>query len=221
MRIKIDNDSSITKTYKYMFGIELSLYTMTNVEKAFERLNPYFLNETWDKINVYLDDLNSLDYSLEEQKNSDQPTYVYHIKVDTRNPEFSNILDIIKTSSSYIDCYQCKDVDCNYAIIRYKINVNRRIEHLLNSKYSSMYTKEELESIKTNQYVKNRYGKLENNEFKFSEPIMVLCRDEEALNNICDKLGITDEKTISIMKQNEYDSKINLNNEIINSKELC
>lgn len=222
MRIKIDNAPTVTKTYKYMFGIELSLYNMTNVEKAFERLEPYYINELWDKINVYLDDKATTDYNLEEQLSSDQPTYIYHIKVDTRVPEFASTLDIIKTSSNYVDCYQCKDADCHNAIIRLKVNVPRRIKHLLNSKYSMMYKKEELESIKKNHYIINRYSKLDkNNEYKFNEPILVLTRDEEALNTICDKLGITDEKTISIMKENEYDSKFNLNNEIINSKELC
>jgi len=219
MRVKIDNDPTLTKTFKYMFGIELSLYTMTNIEKAFEKLNPYFLNEKWDKMNVYLDDVQTKDYSLEEQADSEQPVYIYHIKVDTRNSDFNNILDVIKTSSSYIDCYQCKDVDCNYAIIRYKVNVNRRIPHLLNSKYSLMYNKQEIESIKSNQYIKTRYVKSEGT--GFATPILVLSRDDEAFNDICDRLGITDDETMSIMKQNEYDSKINLSKEIINSKELC
>jgi hypothetical protein len=218
MRIKIDNTPTTTKVFKYMFGIEISLYAVTNVEKAFERLNPYFLNEKWDPINVYLDDIDSSDYSLEEQISSDQPVYIYHIKADIRNPDFSNILDIIKTSSNYVDCYQCKDTESNYAIIRYKVNVNRRIEHLLNSKYSQMYNETELGYIKNNQYIKVRYSK---NDSSLFNPLMVLAKDDEALSAICEHIGITDDDLIATIKKNEYDSKFNLSNEIISSKEVC
>lgn len=222
MRIKITGDSVQTKTYKYMFGIELSLYNMSNIEKAFERLEPYYLNEPWDRINVYLDDSATSDYSLEEQKDSEQPFYIYHVKVDTRVVDFDQILDIIKTSTNYIDCYQCGDADCNYAIIRFKVSINRRIAQLLESKYSQMYKAEELQNIKRNQYISTRYTKeIKNGERILSEPILVLSKDEIALNSICERLNITDDTTISIMKKNEYDSKINLSNEIINSKELC
>jgi hypothetical protein len=223
MRIKIGNNSNQTKTFKYLFGIELSIYNMSSIEKAFERLEPYYLNEPWDKLNVYLDDKATSDYNLEEQKDAEQPEYIYHIKVDTRVEGFAEILDMIKTSTNFIDCYQCGDIDCHSAIIRFKVSIIKRVKSFLNSKYSEMYKPEELTNIKKNQYIKTRYTYQDkvSNERVFTEPILVLAKDELALNAICERLGLTDDKTISIMKQNEFDSKLNLDNEIIDSRLLC
>lgn len=222
MRIKIGNgpNSEHTKLFKYMFGIELSLYYMSNIEKAFERLEPYYLNEVWDKLNVYLDDEATNDYSLEEQKDAEQPVYLYHIKVDTRVNDFHEILDILKTSSNYVDCYQCCNVDSHYAIVRFKVSIVNRVKLLLESKYSQMYKPEELKNIKKNQYIASRYGKDKNGERTFTEPIHVLAKDEEAFLELCEKYK-PDDKTMTVMRQNEYDSKINLSKEIINSNTLC
>lgn len=222
MRIKIGEIPEQTKTYKYMFGIELTLYNLTNIEKAFERLEPFYLNEPWDRINVYLDDVATKDYNLEDQLNSETPLYMYHIKVDTRATDFEQIIHTLKSSPNYIDCYQCGSVDCNYAIIRFKVSITRRMELLLNSKYSQLYKPDEIKNIKKNQYIVMRYGKqLPNGDKVFTEPFQVLTKDEEAFKILAEKYNITDDKTLSIMKNNEFDSKINLSNEIIDSRTLC
>jgi hypothetical protein len=161
--------------------------------------------------------------NIKEQETSDYPNYIYHIKVDTRNPNFEECLNVIKTSSNYIDCYQCSSVDCNYAIIRMRMSVVKRVKHLLNSEYSKMYNKTELDTVKKNQYINARYTVInfETNEKTFADSILVLQKDEKALQSLCDKLKIVDEKTIKIMKQNELDSKIKLENEMTNSKLYC
>lgn len=222
MRIQIDSSAERTKLFKYMFGIEISIYNSIHIEKAFERLEPYYLNEPWDRINVYLDDEATTDYDLSEQLNSEEPLYMYHVKVDTRCSDFAQILDTLKTSPNYVDCYQCCDVDSHYAIIRFKVSVIRRISTLLDSKYSQLYKPEELTNIKKKQDIVRRYAKINaNNEVLFNEAMQVLTKDENAFNAICEKFNITDEKTKSIMKNNEYDSKYNLSLETINSRTLC
>lgn len=219
MRININNNPNHTKTMKYLFGIELSMYNKKEVESAFENLNPYYLNEPWDQINVYLDDEATTDYDLKEQINSESPTFIYHVKVDTTHPDFEKYISTLKSSVNFIDCYQCGDVDCKYAIIRFKVSVNKRVKTMLESKYSEMYRKEELDNIKKNKYIQLRYKDHETKDI--SEPIKILAKDEECFKYICEKLKLTDEKTIAIMKQNEYDSKLKIENEIINSKLLC
>ena len=80
--------------------------------------------------------------------------------------------------------------------------------------------KKELKNIKKNQYIASRYGKDKNGERTFTEPIHVLAKDEEAFLELCEKYK-PDDKTMTVMRQNEYDSKINLSKEIINSNTLC
>lgn len=221
MRISISEKTKVTKTFKYLFGIELSIYNMPTIEKAFEELYPYYKNDDWEAFDVYLDDHACSDYSLEEELKSDNPQFIYFIKMDKNAKDFQKNLDIIKTSSRYIDCYQAKDANSKYCIVRYKVAVKKRVFDLINSQYSKMYNKKELQNIKDNGYIQTRYGTFNNQyEREFDEPILVLDKNETVLEKICTRLGVTDSTTISIMKQNEYDSKFNLKNETINSKEL-
>jgi hypothetical protein len=221
MRISISENSNVTKTFKYLFGIELSIYNTVAVEEAFENLYPSYHTDNWEPFDVYLDDEATSDYCLKEELKSENPLFIYHIKVDTTAKDFEKNLNVIKGSSNYIDCYQCKNKDSKYAIIRYKISVKHRVLNMVDSNYSKMYNKKELNNIKINQYIKNRYTFLNNdNEQEFNEPFLVLEKSEEILHKLCKRLGITDRKTIKIMKTNEYDSKFNFQTEIINSNLL-
>jgi hypothetical protein len=148
-------DSTYTKTARYLFFLELCNYHSTALHDAFEKLQPVPGIDTFDHINVYVQDINIKDYDLNNPPNG---RYQYFVKVDTRNPQFNKYLDVIKNDFSYVDSYKYKD-DPNdpYSIIRISVINTDKFKKLLESKYSQIWTQQELERLSMNYLVTRKY----------------------------------------------------------------
>ena len=83
MTINTDiSNPNLTKFAKYMFYIEQGMYFPLALQEAFQKLEPT-LSETFEPINIYIDDENSKDYSIREELLSDNPFYLYLICSDS------------------------------------------------------------------------------------------------------------------------------------------
>ncbi len=220
MTINTDiSNPNLTKFAKYMFYIEQGMYFPLALQEAFQKLEPT-LSETFEPINIYIDDENSKDYSIREELLSDNPFYLYLICCDTRNPRFKAQLNIIKGYDGFIDCYQYENKTSNKAIIRYKVFIKNRIRKMIESKYSEMYQEQEYRSISNNKTIQNIYSHYSyvNSTTVFDKSFHVLLRSDEYLQQLIDELKLTDSKTIKILSENEFDSKYSINNETIKFK---
>ena len=202
-----------------MFFIELSLYMNLSTQEAFQKLEPN-LKEKFECLNVFIDDENSNDYSIEEQLQSDNPSFLYFIKCDTSNPRFKTQLDIIKENEGFVDCYQYYDSLSNTAIIRFKVSIKSRMQKMVTSKYSEMYSEREYHTISKNQAVQGIYSRYNyaTNKQEFDRSFHVLLHSEELLNKLVSDLNLTDTRTIETLANNEFDGKYKIINETLNFK---
>jgi hypothetical protein len=220
MTINTDiSNPNLTKFAKYMFYIEQGMYFPLALQEAFQKLEPT-LSETFDSINVYVDDENSKDYSIKEELESDNPFYLYFIYCDTRNPRFKTQLNAIKKYDGFIDCYQYENKKSNKAIIRYKVFIKNRMHKMIDSKYSEMYQEQEYTSISNNKTIQSIYSHYSyvNSTTIFDKSFHVLLRSDEYLEQLIDELKLTDTKTIEILSESEFDSKYSIDNETIKFK---
>lgn len=210
------SNPNLTKFAKYMFFIEMGMYIPLKVQEAFQKLEPG-LDETFNPLNVYIQDDNNKDYLITEQMESDNPFFLYYITCDTRNPRFKSQLNIIKTYSNYVNCYQYKDDQSNMAVIRCKVFVKSRVSKMINSKYSEMYAPQEYQSILNCQSIQALYSKYnyESKEYEYDRSFHVLLRTEKFLQKMIDELGLTDSKTIEALSKNEFDSKYSIEKETL------
>ena len=215
------SDPNLTRLAKYMFFIEISVYFLTVDEQAVEDLQPR-LGENFDQLNVFINDDNSVDYNIRNNMGDESElTYLYHILADTRNPRFEESLDVLRRHNKYVDCYQCGDINSNKAIIRMKPFVKTRMQHLINSEYSKMYKDNEFANMMKNVALQVRYSVwTEDNETIIHNSLQILMRTQDALDDLVERLGITDDKTIALMASRELDGKYNIDAESINSLNL-
>lgn len=207
----------LTKLAKYMFFIEHCLYFPKNIFEAFQKLEKTTI-EDFDPINVYIDDENSTDYSINEQLESDEPDYIYHIVVDTRNPRFAAQLNELKKSEKFVDCYQYKDTTSNKAVIRYKVSIKSRLEKLISSEYSKMFDEQEYGSLLLrNKPLVRMYThySFDNQRDELDSSLHVIMHTEEMLHRLIDQYNITSNETIAIMSSNEFASKYSIDKETL------
>lgn len=217
MTINTDiTNPNLTKVAKYMFFIEQSLYFPLPLQEAFQKLEPS-LSETFNPVNVFVSDENSRDYNIDEQIKSGNPSFIYFITCDTRNPRFGKMLSEIKKFEGFIDCYQYDNINSDIAVIRYKVYIKDRMIKLLTSKYSEMYKRQEYSTIVNNKTIQAIYTRFNYDTKKpeFLKPIHVLVHSEEGLQQIIDELNITDPEIIKIMTKNELDSKYSIEQETL------
>ncbi len=224
MKIYTDVESSdLTKTGQYLFFMELSFNHSKELNIAFENLQPRY-GETFNKLNIFLHDKSAFEFNSID----DYEKYFYYILVDKRNPRFKESLDVIKNAIFFQDCYQCKDVESNFCIIRMNVISNVKVKRFINSEYSKIYPEEELLKYVQNDCVLKRYlktisvknektGRMEGKAV-FKKPLQVLLKNPYYYEKLVRDLNIEDESVKIQMLNNEFDSKINLNNEIIDSK---
>lgn len=217
MTINTDiSNPNLTKLAKYMFFIESGLYHPIAVQGAIQKLEPT-LNETFDHINVYIQDENNKDYSIQEQLTKEEPTFLYYITCNTLNPRFKAQLRILKNSDRFVDCYQYGDINSGMAVIRFKVFIKSRIVKLLESKYSEMYAVQEYQSIMHSMCIQRVFSKFDytTNQLEFDRCMHVLLRTEDHFNKIVDELGLTDDLTIEALRTNEFDGKYSIEKETL------
>jgi len=198
----------LTKFAKYIFFIEQSLYFPLAIQEAVQKLEPN-LAETFKPLNVYVDDENIKDYSINAEVEQEEPNFIFFITCDTRNPRFKYQLDVLRDHKRFIDCYQYQDINSNIAVIRFKVTIKQRVIKMIESNYSEMYQEQERKSIVNNSTVQAIYTAW-NPETKldeFDDSIHILLRSDEMLNRLIDKFNITDSSTIDVMARQEFDSK--------------
>lgn len=210
------SNPELTKFAKYMFFIEMGMYFPLTIQEAFQKLEPG-LDETFKPLNVYIQDDNRKDYSILEQLESDNPSFIYHITCATNNPRFRAQLAIIQTYPNFVDCYQYENSTSNTAVIRCRLFVKSRMKKLVESKYSEMYAPQEYNSILNNASIAAIYAKFnyETKENEFNRAFHVLLRTDKFFNEMVDQLGLTDSKTIEALRTNEFDSKYSIEKETL------
>ena len=217
MTINTDiSNPNLTRLAKYMFFIEMGMYFPLKIQDAFQKLEPT-LSEDFNPVNIYIQDENVKDYSITEQLESDEPSYVYFILCDTRNPRFKTQLEIIRGFASFVDCYAFKSSISGLAVIRLKVFIKNRINKLFESKYSEMYAVQEYHSLTSSKSIQGLYQKFnyDTKENEFDKSMHVLLRTEKYLDKMIDELGITDSRTIDILSNNEFDSKYSIEQETL------
>lgn len=217
MTINTDiSNPNLTRLGKYMFFIEMGMYFPLRIQEAFQKLEPT-LSEDFEPVNVYIQDSNNSDYSIEEQLNSEEPSFIYFIRCSTSNPRFKAQLEVLKGYEGFIDCYAFKSRISDTAIIRCKVFIKNRIKKLVESKYSEMYAPREYQLITSNKTIQALYTKFnyKTNEPDFDKSLHVLIRSERYLDDLIDSLGLTDSKTIEMLSNNEFDSKYSIEQETL------
>lgn len=217
MTINTDiTNPNLTKFAKYMFFIEQCLYFPLKLQDAFQKLEPS-LSETFDSINIWVDDENIKDYSIHEELESNSPYYLYFITCDTRNPRFKTQLNIIKEFDGFVDCYQYENNISNTAVIRYKVNIKSRMKKMIESKYSEMYQEQEYRTIANNVSIQKIYSNFNytTQEDEFDKSFHVLLRSDVLFEKIISELNLTDSKTIKALSKQEFDGKYSINEETL------
>lgn len=210
---------NLTKIAKYMFLIEQCLFHPIPIQRAFQKLEPKS-DESFEHINVYIDDTNALDYDLSEELGKKNQRFLYFITCDTRNPRFKSQLAVIKGFKGYIDCYQNDNVHSTLAVIRIEVMVKRRIPKMIESKYSEMYQQQELDELFNNKIIKMVYVYWDTKSKRdvYHDSLHILKRSEEMFDRIADMYTITDSDTLDVLSEQEFDSKYDMSKEILNYK---
>lgn len=223
------DDKRLTKTAAYLFYVEISLYHESTVNKIFEELNPTqveLASNLFEPVNVYIADKARTDY---DYTNTD--CYLYHIRIDKRCPRFNEYFPLLKEKMlTYVDSYQCKDVDNNFVIVRAKVHSNKRMKHLLDSEYSKLYREVKInpdgsESINSWPLVKTssiraKYFYYKNNQYFAKKVTRVLTKDPDLYHELLERLDIDQDSDLGKqMLEREFESKLDLNKEITNSNE--
>ena len=217
MTINTDiTNPELTRFAKYLFFIEQGLYFPMEIQEAMQKLEPT-LSETFNTVNVYIDDENIKDYDVTEEAKKEEPYFLYFITCDTRNPRFKRQLEVIKDHNRFVDCYQYQSKDSNVAVIRYKVTVKQRVIKLLESNYSEMYQERERNAIVNNRAVQSiyTYWNPDNKMDEFDDSIHILLRSSEMFDRMIDRLGLTDTDTIKQLEKQEFDSKYSITEETL------
>lgn len=139
-----------TKTFNFMFLIELSLYYSEVVSNAYESLEITGID---DCIDAYVQD-EAYDYYNHEK----EAKKLYFIKVRDNTDEFKKAIKIIKRECPfYVSHYKAGSVDSDYTVIVTKVIVNKRFNLMTESKYSEMFTEKELNALFNNITILRRY----------------------------------------------------------------
>lgn len=217
MTINTDiKNPDLTKFAKYIFFIEQALYWPLAIQEAMQKLEPD-LSETFNPLNVYIDDENVQDYSIQAELEQEEQNFIYFIKCDTRNPRFKYQLDILRNHGRFVDCYQYQDVDSNTAIIRFKVSVKQRVVKMVESNYSEMYQEQERKMVVNNKTIQMFYAdwNTTTETDEFDDSIHILLRSNEMLDRIIDKLDLRDTDTIEMLKTQEFDSIYSIEQETL------
>ena len=217
MTINTDiTNPDLTRFAKYLFFIEQGLYFPIEIQEAMQKLEPT-LSETFNPINVYIDDENNKDYNINKELKKEEPYFLFFIACDTRNPRFKAQLEIVKNHKRFVDCYQYQDINSNIAVIRYKVSVKQRVIKLVGSNYSEMYQERERTSIVNSHSVKSiyTYWNPEVKADEFDDSIHILLRSSEMFDRIIDRFNLTDTDTIKHLEKQEFDSKYSIEEETL------
>lgn len=192
-----------TKTYRYLFEPTITLFHAPEVRSL-------LLNE---KQGFKIIDVFIADSAIEDSKPEDG---IFYILVDRTHNNFAvNIEKLKKKSMFYVDNYLIGSLDSNYAIIRFNSFKGKILDSFLSSKYSEMYEKQTLVNFKSRFQKVSSKGKLEP-----TKEYQVLTCSTTLKNEIIDSIKAHDNSDISYLNEIivELDSKINFQNEIIDSE---
>jgi len=208
--------ADLTKFAKYIFFIEQALFFPFEIQEGIQKLEPT-LSETFDPLNVYIDDENSKDYNINNEFVQEEPNFIFFITCDTRNPRFKRQLEIIKEYKRFIDCYQYQDIYSNKAVIRIRVSIKQRVMKMLQSNYSEMYKEQERKVVVNNPTIQAIYSKynVKTKEDEFDDSIHILLRSNEMLDRIIDNLNLTDTDTIKALEEQEFSSKYSIEQETL------
>lgn len=183
-----------TKTYRYLFEPSVNLYYTNEVKNIIFSLNI---------INVFLGDSN-VDHS-----NMKDGIFYILIKVDNNYEEkIQNLKGITKY---YLGSYSVGNKDDNLAIVMFKSMGGKALENFIQSKYSSMYSLHLLDSDRDKFVVYNT----ETKKISLSKEYHVLKHSEEYYETLVKELELEPDIAEEVWEK-EFDSKINLDEEIFN-----
>lgn len=169
-----------------------------------------FLREGKIKVkNAYLQDL-----ADPESKINDPYLYVL---VDTSYFLFAPYLKELKEVCKHlVDDYHVGDKYSETTMLKFRIpNHERIIPLFLDSKYSEMYTKDEIE-------MRDHYFRTDmNEEHSQIEEYFIITKDKRMYKKIIEEFNINPKSdTAKALLELEYDDKIRLDKEIVNTDEL-
>ena len=133
-------DKSLTNITKYLFYIELENSYNESLKKAFRQLQNFDLvNNEYDNPNVYLGDVNHPENSYNAIKNDKDKSYIYHVVLDTRCPNFEKAITRIRESVFYINEYIYKDLETDKVVVLITSISKKRIELCVEGMFEQLF----------------------------------------------------------------------------------
>lgn len=204
-----------TRTYKYLYKVFKVAYLSTDFQIALNRLKCR-QNENFTNLNVFMQDKNFPGSSIEDS--------IFYIIVDTRNPRFEDAISKLQECPYFMGVYQYHDVRSDLAVVRVRHPIVRQWKALLESRYSDLYKKSDgsVFFINNDSEIMGHFKEIDPNTKKavYNKEWHVMMRTEEYFNTKILPLTVgLSPNDIEEIKKNEFDDKINLKEETINSQQ--
>ena len=161
-------DKSLTNITKYLFYIELENSYNESMKKSFRLLQNFDLkNNEFDNPNVYLGDVNYPENSYNAIKGDKERSYIYHVLIDTRCPNFERAMVRIRESVFYINEYVYGDMDSNKIVVLLNSTSKKRVELCVEGRFDELFKEKEYYPLVKRPHILLTYFDISLNELKY------------------------------------------------------
>jgi hypothetical protein len=199
-------DEGLTNLTKYCFYIELEIFGDENLIQGFRMLQT-FDNDKCENPNVFIADIDRNDYCLKEIENDVNKPYIYHVLIDTNNPNYAKAMTKIRKSWLFKGEYIYQDVSTEKIVVLLHACSKKRIEQCRMQNFSELFSERNSEILTSRDALAVTYFEVDtiNVEYRFTEasavlagiitPNVISCEAERLI----EELGIDCPKTIALL----------------------